>query len=310
MSKNFIIGIDLGATNIKVGLIKSRKIVHKQVLSTRDFASRGKLISGICVAINALLKAAHLSKNDVLGVGMGLPGPVDSVKGIVHYFPNIKGWRNVPLRRLMQQKTKLPVAIDNDANLMSLAEVRIGAARGLENVVGITLGTGVGGGIIINGRVYRGASFVAGEIGHIPLNEHGPKCNCGGNACLERYIGNSYILAEAQKAFGQGVTLETVTRLAEEGNSKAIAVWDKAAGHLGVGLSAVINILNPDAVVIGGGVASAGKFIFDKVRQVVRKRAMPTQARTAKIVKAKLGIDAGMLGAALLMEEESRKNDK
>lgn len=310
MERKYFIGIDLGATNIKLGLIKNRKIVRKQVLLTSAFVSQEKLILGICASIAEFIASEHLSKNEILGIGMGLPGPVDSLKGLVHFFPNLQGWHNVPLQLVMQRKTRLPVAIDNDANLMALAEVRIGAARGLKNVVCITLGTGVGGGIIINGDVYRGASGVAGEIGHIPLNEQGPKCNCGGIACLERYVGNKTILADTQRVLGQGISLEAVTCLAKRGNRKAIAVWANAASHLGVGLSGVVNILNPEAIIIGGGVAKAGKFILDKVQQVIFKRAMPHSVKTVKILKAKLGVDAGMLGAALLIEEKLGKNAK
>lgn len=310
MKRKYFIGIDLGATNIKLGLIKNKKIVRKQVLLTSDFVSQEKLILGICASIAGFIASEHLSKNEILGIGMGLPGPVDSLKGLVHFFPNLQGWHNVPLQLVMQRKTRLPVAIDNDANLMALAEVRIGAARGLKNVVCITLGTGVGGGIIINGDVYRGASGVAGEIGHIPLNEQGPKCNCGGIACLERYVGNRTILADTQRVLGQGISLEAVTRLARRGDRKAIAVWANVASHLGSGLSGVVNILNPEAVVIGGGVAKAGKFILDKVKQVISKRAMPHSAKTVKILPAKLGNDAGMLGAALLIEEALGKNAK
>lgn len=309
MVKNFIIGIDLGATNIKIGLIRKRRIVSRVVVPTADCGMKKNLIAGLSRAVSGLLLEAGIAKNNVVGIGIGVPGPVDFSRGVVRFFPNIKGWHNVALKSIMQRKTHLPVVIDNDANLMSLAETRIGAAARLKNVIGITLGTGVGGGIIINGELYRGSSFCAGEAGHIPLNEAGPECNCGGRACIERYIGNKYILLNARKNLGRGVSLEAASRLAYQGNAKAIAIWNGVAGHLGIGLSGIINFLNPDAVVIGGGVANAGKFIFDKVKEVIKKRAMPTQAKTVKILKAKLGNDAGMIGAALLVEETLVKNE-
>lgn len=308
MSKNYCIGIDLGATNLKIGLLRRNQIIGRKVLPTQDFGTRENLITGLSSAISDILSEKKISRKNVLGIGIGVPGPVDFSKGVVHFLPNIKGWHNVSLKAIIQRKVHLPVVIDNDANLMSLAESRIGAARGYQNVIGITLGTGVGGGIIINGHLYRGASFAAGELGHIPLNEAGPECNCGGIACLERYIGNRYILGNARRIFGKSISLEKVSLLARQGNAKAIGVWNKVANHLGVGLSGVINFFNPDAVVIGGGVANAGKFIFDRITMVIQKRAMPTQAKTAKILKAGLGNDAGMIGAALLVKEELTQN--
>ncbi|TAN62507.1 ROK family protein [bacterium] len=308
MAKDYCVGVDLGATNIKIGLLRNRRIISKKVLPTQSFTSQKNLIEGICRNIRQGVSEAGMAMADISGIGIGLPGPVDSKRGIVHFFPNIRGWRKVALREIMRKKMRLPVTIDNDANVMTLAEARIGAARGKRNVVGLTLGTGVGGGIVVDGNLYRGSSLAAGEIGHIPLNERGPKCNCGGKACLERYIGNRYLLENARKAFGPAITLEALSRLASRGNRKAIAVWKEMAGHLGVALSGVINFFNPDTVVIGGGVANAGRIIIDQVRRVVKERAMPTQARTVKIVRARLGSDAGMIGAGILLQEELSKN--
>jgi glucokinase len=308
MAKDYCIGVDLGATNIKIGLLKNQKIISKKVLPTQSFTSQKNLIEGVCRQIRQSVSQAGMALSDISGIGIGLPGPVDSERGIVHFFPNIRGWRKVALREIMRKKMRLPVAIDNDANVMTLAEARIGAARGKRNVVGLTLGTGVGGGIIVDGKLYRGSGLVAGEIGHIPLNERGPRCNCGGTACLERYIGNRYLLENARRASGPGITLEGLSLLASRGNGKAIAVWKEMAGHLGVALSGIINFFNPDTVVIGGGVANAGRIILDRVRRVVKERAMPTQAKTVKIVKARLGSDAGMIGAGILLQEELSKN--
>ncbi len=304
MANGYQIGIDLGATNIKIGLLLRNKIVFKKTLPTQSFSSRHGLIDGLCRSIESIFPAVKIKKEKVCGIGIGLPGPVDSKRGIAHYFPNIKGWRNVPLRRLIEKRTGLKVFIDNDANLMTLAEARLGAARGKRNVVGITLGTGVGGGIIVEGNLYRGSSLTAGEIGHIPVNENGPVCGCGASACLESYIGNRRILRSAQRIFGNKITLEKLSSLARRGNLEARRIWKDAAVHLGVALSGMINFFNPDTIVIGGGVANAGRVILDEVRRVVRKRAMPVQAKTVKIVRARLGNDAGMIGAGLLAQEE------
>jgi glucokinase len=303
MGKRYILGVDLGATNIKLGLLDRDRIILKQILPTKEFPSKEELLSGLSHNLLRLLAKRRVSRRDVLGLGIGAPGPIDSRRGIVHYFPNIKGWRNVPLKQIMQKKTGLPVFVDNDANLMCLAETRVGAARGKRNVVALTLGSGVGGGIVIEGRLYRGASLSAGEIGHIPLSESGPRCNCGGIACLERYIGNRYILEKAVAVFGRDISLEKLTLSAKQGNLKALAIWQEMAEHLGVCLSGVINFLNPEAVVIGGGLSGAGRLILDTVRKVIKMRAMPPQAKAVKILKAKLGNNAGILGAALLVKE-------
>jgi glucokinase len=307
MTKGYRIGIDLGATNIKIGLLLGNRIIFKKILPAQNFSSRRDLIDGLCAGINSIFSAAKIRKEKIDGIGIGLPGPIDSEKGIVHYLPNIKGWRTVPLRALIRRRTGLKVFIDNDANLMTLAEARLGAAKGKRNVVGITLGTGVGGGIIAEGNLYRGSSLVAGEMGHIPINESGPSCGCGSRACLESYIGNRQILDKARRMFGNKITLERLSELAKKGNTKARRIWKEVAAHLGLALSGVINFFNPDTIVIGGGVAKAGRIILDEVRRVVRLRAMPVQVKTAKIVKGRLGNDAGMIGAGLLVQEELSK---
>jgi len=192
MPSKFIIGIDLGGTNLKIALLDLRyQIKDKEVLNTQKFIKKENLICAIIDSINKIIENNKLSRANILGVGLGLPGPIDYEKGIVHFFPNIPGWREVKLKTILERKLRLPVFVDNDAKLMSLAEYKLGAAKGSRNTVCITLGTGVGGGIIINGSLYRGVSNASGEIGHMPINEKGPRCNCGGRACLETYIGNN-----------------------------------------------------------------------------------------------------------------------
>jgi glucokinase len=199
----------------------------------------------------------------------------------------------------------LPVFIDNDANLMCLAEHELGAAKGARNAVCLTLGTGVGGGLIIEGKLFRGSSFAAGEIGHMPINENGPDCNCGGMSCLESYIGNRRIAARVRHVFGRDIPLEEVSRMAAAGNRKAAAIWEDAGVKLGLALTGVVNLLNPDRIVIGGGVANAGKVLFSKVVETILSRAMVVQAKEVRVFKAKLGNDAGMLGAAILVKQGS-----
>ncbi|MDD5155436.1 MAG: ROK family protein [Candidatus Omnitrophica bacterium] len=306
MATRFIISIDLGGTNLKIALLDPRyRILSRETLHTRKFSNKNTLIAAIVYAVNKVKKENRLNKNNILGVGLGLPGSIDIKRGSVHFFPNIPGWKDVKLRGILERKLGLPVFMDNDANLMGLAECTLGAAKGARNAVCITLGTGVGGGIILEGKLYRGSSYAAGEIGHIPLNEYGPKCNCGGRACIEAYIGNKRITQEAKRVFKRNISLEELSRLANSGHSKARAIWIKAGRRLGMVLAGVINLLNPDCVVIGGGIANAGKVLFDKIRSTVAEQAMPVQAKHVRILRARLGNDAGLIGAAILAAEKA-----
>lgn len=304
MAKRFIAAIDLGGTNLKIALLDLKyRIKYKEVLNTQRFTRKEGLISAIVDSVHKILKDNKLNRTNLLGVGLGLPGPIDYERGIVHFFPNIPGWKEVKLKSILEKRLRLPVFVDNDAKVMCLAEHKLGAAKGSTNAICITLGTGVGGGIIINGKLYRGLSNAAGEIGHMPINEKGPKCNCGGHACLESYIGNNRILKEARKIFGRDVTLEKISYLAAKQNRKAKAIWLKVADRLSVTLAGVVNLLNPDCIVIGGGVAGAGKILFDNLGKIISGRAMSVQARHVKIFKAKLGNNAGLIGAAILVKE-------
>jgi len=303
MSNKFIIAIDLGGTNLKIALLNSRyKIIAKELLSTKKF-TKNTLIQAIIKSVNKILEEHGIARKSLLGVGLGVPGPINFKKGLIYFMPNISGWHNVPLRAILRKRLALAVFLDNDANLMSLAEYRLGAAKGAENAVCLTLGTGVGGGVIINRQLYRGSGSVAGEIGHIPVNLTGPRCNCGGRACLEAYIGNSKIEKVAERIFKEKINLVQLSALARKNNRRAIKVWDEVGSILGSALVGVINLLNPDCIVIGGGVAGAGRVLFNKIREVIRVQAMPIQGRAVKVHRAKLGADAGLIGAALLVDE-------
>ncbi len=305
MKKRFVVGIDLGGTNLKGALLDHKcRILFKTVSSTKNFSKKESLIRAICGIVEEVLEKNSLFRNEISGVGLGLPGPIDHKAGIVHFLPNIPGWSEVPLKKILEKRLGVSVFLDNDAKLMTLAEYRLGAGRKFKNILCLTLGTGVGGGVIINGRLYRGLDNASGEIGHLPINERGPRCNCGGWGCLESYVGNSRILKEAKRRFGRDITLEELSRLAQRKNKRAKAFWAEVARQLATALTGAVNLLNPDAVIIGGGVASAGRVLFDHLREAVKERAMAVQSRRVKILKAQLGQDAGLVGAALLAWEE------
>jgi len=300
-----VIGIDVGGTNIKMGLInQDGRIIFKTNLDTKVYNSKEKLIKAVAETLLASLQENKIKTKDVAGIGIGLPGLIDPPAGVVKFLPNIPGWKNVPLKKLLEKHTGIPVFLENDVNMISLGEWKFGAGRGLKDIVCITLGTGVGGGLILDGRLYRGAGGVAGEVGHIPVNEEGPKCNCGGRACLENYVGNQYLNAQAAKRFGRKeITMRDVGDLARAGNKKAIAFWEDVAVHLANGLTGVVNLLNPTHIVVGGGMANNSKFIFPVLRKRLKERAMVVQGRMIKVVRARLGNDAGIIGAKVLVEE-------
>ncbi len=304
MRKKYIISIDLGGTNLKAAVLDLKyKIRGRKVLSTKKFNKKEGLIAAIVALTEEIIEINQIKRIEVLGVGLGLPGPIDALRGVVHFLPNIPGWKEVKLAAILNKRLRLPVFLDNDVNLMSIGESAKGAAMGLRNVLCITLGTGVGGGVIIGGRLYRGANNASGEIGHLPINEKGPRCNCGGKACLEAYIGNDRLLRKARRAFGRSISLEELSLLAKRKNPKARKIWLQAAERLGVALVSAVNLLNLDAVVIGGGIANAGRILFDRVRQTLRIRAMKIHARHVKVLKAGLGSDAALIGAAILVKE-------
>ncbi len=318
MKKRYTIGIDLGGTNTKLALVNDEgRIVARRLISTGEYPAKKAFIEAISDCVKEILRSKRLAPKAVRGIGIGTPGLVDSRKGIVYSLTNIPGWHRVSLKKLLERSTRLPVFVDNDVNLMALGELKFGAGRRAKNIVCLTLGTGVGGGIIIGGRLYRGATLSAGEIGHIPINENGPCCNCGGRGCLERYVGNKYIVALAARKIRQGkktivtklvnndlskVTPFILSKAAGRGDELAISIWQETGKHLGVALAGVVNLLNPEVIVIGGGVANAGKVLFDALRKTVRERAMEIPAKAVKIVRAKLGQDAGIMGAVVLVK--------
>ena len=305
--KKYIIGIDVGGTNVKLGLIDPRgEVVSRLSFSTKNFsATPEKLTAAICEAVGALLRKERVMKTSIMGVGVGLPGLIDVKRGIVRVLPNIPGWKDVPLKKTMEKTLGLPVQLENDVNMITLGEWKYGAGKGLTDVIFMTLGTGVGAGLILNGDIYRGPGFAAGEIGHAPLNEEGPECGCGGWGCFERYVGNKELQRVAAKLFEErDITLEDVYQKAVDGKKKALKFWDMVGEKVGNGLIGPVNLLNPQAIVIGGGVSRSFAFLEPAIARTLRRRAMRTQAEMVHIIKALLDDDAGIIGAKVLICHE------
>ena len=319
--KKYAIGVDLGGTYTKLALVdKNGRVRCRAKLPTAAYKTKEALLAAIVAEIRAVLKKNRLSVRDLAGVGIGVPGLVAFKEGLVYSLTNVPGWKNVRLKKILEARLsalgrKIPVLVDNDVNLMALGESRFGAGRGAKNLVCITLGTGVGGGIIIDGDLYRGTSSAAGEVGHMPLKEEGLKCNCGSFGCLERYVGNRYIVNEIKAKIKSGrptkirelvrgnlslVTPEVISAAAKKKDALSIECWRRVGRRIGVTLSGVINLLNPEKIIIGGGIADAGEALFKAIRDTVNERALPVSKGAVKIVKAKLGNDAGIVGAAAL----------
>jgi glucokinase len=309
--KSVLLGLDLGGTNIKCVLLDSKTLTPAKKTQIPTGAKRGTeaVIGTMAKIIKEFVAWSCSNKMKLASIGIGSAGLVNN--GIVRNSPNLPGWQGaVPLERLLKSRLaghSLPLFIDNDANCFVLAETRCGAAKGFRNVIGLTLGTGVGGGIIIAGSLYRGSTGGAGELGHVSIKYDGPLCLCGNHGCLEALVGAAAIVKRyndlrlrAHARLDRSVTVADISDRAKGGELLARQCLHETGRMLGVGLANYVNIFNPEALVIGGGVAQARKHIMAPAIEEMKRRAMPYNARSVKIRLARLGPWAGAIGAALL----------
>ncbi|NPV54010.1 MAG: ROK family glucokinase [Firmicutes bacterium] len=312
--KRWVIGVDLGGTKIAFGVMDAEgNIAARLTRPTLPGEGVGPVISRISGGITEVMATLGIAAGDVRGIGIGSPGPLNPVSGVVIFAPNLK-WHNVPVKDMVEAELGIPVYLENDANLAALGELRFGAGQGAKNMIYITVSTGIGGGIIINGDVYSGSTFVAGEVGHTIIKPDGPQCGCGQYGCLEAMASGTAIARMAREAIAAGektmireiaggdagVNAEVVARATLAGDGVALAIIREAATYLGLGVTNLVNILNPEVVVIGGGVSRIGDMLFDTVRTTVRERAVEGAREAVRIVPAQLGSDAGIVGAATL----------
>lgn len=315
----WILGIDLGGTNIVAGCVREDGLGLSALRSEPTRAERGT--DAVVDRILALARGAReeLAREhpgaDLIGVGIGAPGPLDRARGVVLLTPNL-GWVDMPLRERIGGPLGLDAALDNDANCAVLGEWWRGAAQGARHAVGFTLGTGVGGGIIVDGRLYHGTSDVAGEVGHITIDANGRRCNCGNEGCLEAYASGPAIARRAVEALSAGatsslsridpaeVTAQSVYQAAAEGDPLARDVVRDTARYLGAGVATLVNIFNPEVVVICGGVTLAGEGLFGPLRQEVTRRAFRPAVDACRIVPGELVHSAGVYGAARAFLEQ------
>ncbi len=314
--KQAAIGVDIGGTNVKMGLVDVRgRIVSQTTFLTEAGAGRPQLMRRLVAGIRTLSQEARLRGIRVLGAGIGAPGAIDVEKGRVYFFPNLPGWKNVPLKTDLTRALRLPVFLDNDANAMALGEFLFGAGRGCRDMIALTLGTGIGGGIVLGGKLFHGHAFSAAEVGHIVISEDGPVCGCGNRGCVETFIGNGYFVRELQKKMKQGrrsvlskwtasgkeLTPLLAAQAARAGDALAKEAWNTAGERLATALAGLINVLNPERIILGGGVAQNGPILFKPLVRALHKKAFPIAACSVKVLPAALGVDAGLIGAASLV---------
>jgi glucokinase len=285
--------LKIGGTKINSVLMTGNKIIRQIKTPIKSKSNKKIIIAQLFDCIDWFLM--RVDKKKINGVGIGAPGPIDFKKQKVLNPPNVTGLKNLFLAKIIREKFKIKTKIENDANCFGLAETILGAGRGKQIVAGLTLGTGVGGFVIINKKIFRGKSPRATEFGHkIKIIKHGRKCNCGHRGCLEAYVSARGIVKTAREKRLLVKNPKQITEMAKSGNKKAKEVFVKTGEYLGIALKNIIKKFKPEIIIIGGGISGAGEFIFEPARKIVKN---------TKIVKTKLGKNAGAIGAALLFTD-------
>ncbi len=312
------IGVDLGGTNIATGVINEKnEIIGRGKVKTRAPRPAEAIFDSIKEAVDMAVDTAGIKYDEVISIGIGTPGSVNKDTGAIEFSNNLK-FHNVPAKQMLEERFKKPVYLENDANAAALGEAVAGCGNGVKNFVAVTLGTGVGSGIIIDGKIYRGSNFCGGEMGHMVINVDGIPCNCGRKGCWEKYASATALVSQAVEAMQSNkdsllwqtcdgdlnkVEGKSIFEALDLGDNTAKAVVDKYLYYVAIGLANVINALQPEAVCIGGGISGQGEKILEPIRAIVKAERYSVYAeKQAAILQASLGNDAGIIGAALLDE--------
>lgn len=312
-----IIGVDLGGTKIEAGLINPcYEVIAQKRCLTKSKEGSDAVIKRLCKLIDEIYWASSV---DITGIGVGVAGEVPPSSGMVVGAPNL-GWINIPLREILFQRYKIPVVIDNDVNCAVMAEFKFGAGKGKRDIILIAVGTGIGGGIIINGKLLRGKDGCGGEIGHITLEKDGPRCNCGNYGCLEALASGSAIIRQVKDLLKKKKTsiiphlvkhqrkkmdVNIIAHANELGDEVAIEVLHNAILYLGIGVANLINILNPEIIVLTGGVIQSVPSLIDQIKKVSQLKVMKAARDNVKIVASNLKGQSGLIGAGLMLEQIS-----
>ncbi|MCL4538061.1 MAG: ROK family protein [Bacteroidetes bacterium] len=313
----YIIGVDLGGTYIKAGSVsKDGELVKQTSLPSNGESGPQAVVSQIAKAVENL-RNEHAG-DELLGVGIGSPGMVDLDGGTVKYPPNLANWKVFRLGEEVSKKIGARAEVENDANAAAVGEMKFGAGQGMKNFIMMTLGTGVGGGLVVDGKVFRGESGGAGEIGHTTVNMNGPLCGCGNHGCVEAYVGQRYLSRRVaaqlkdhpdsliNKLIGgdpEKLEPKIIGDAASKGDEFALQVWKETGQYIGTAVASTFNLFDMTTLIIGGGVAEAGKPLFDSIEATIRDRVLSPLKPRVKVMKAKLENSAGILGAAALIAE-------
>ena len=312
--EKYAIGVDLGGTNIKLGIVSAKgKIVKKITVETKADEGPDSVISQIKYGINVLL---HESKYKINGIGIGAPGIVALKKGTVENPPNFPGWKKINLGRILQKEFKKDVHVENDANAAAIGELIFGAGKSIDSFILITLGTGVGGGIVFNRKIFRGEHGGAGEAGHTTIDYKGEKCNCGSYGCIETYAGNGYLVRRVQKELNKhknsiiwdliskkpdNLSPKVIDEAAKKGDPFANSIINDLGIRLGAAFSSMSNLFDITTFIIGGGVAGFGEPLFNTIKETMSVRVITPARPRIKVIPAKLKNDAGIKGASSLV---------
>jgi glucokinase len=317
MSARYLV-VDLGGSQVRVATADDNLQLSGRLEEPTDHSRgpEGVVAQIVRLCIQTCAKSG-VSPADITLLVVGCPGPLDSRQGIVFDPPNLLGWKEVPLRDMLQTALGVPTVIVNDANAAALGEFHFGAGRGTRNLVYLTISTGIGGGVVVDGALLEGTSGSGGELGHMTIDRDGPVCPCGNIGCLEalgsgRAIARRYGEALAERYPGvvpdPPATARDIVRLATQGDSVALEIFDDAARAVGTGVVNCVNIFNPDVVVLGGGVTNAGERLFAPVRDMVQRYALPRPRASVRVLPAELGSDVGLIGAAGLAVATRRRS--
>ena len=310
----YTLGVDLGGTSVKIGIVSEKGKISKKI-SVETHAADGPdaVVEQIKKGIHEILSK---TKKKIYGIGIGAPGVVSVKRGTVENPPNFPGWQKVNLGKLIEKEFNTNVFVENDANAAAIGELIFGAGKKYDSFIMITLGTGVGGGIIIKNKIYRGEFGAAGEIGHVTIDHKGPKCNCGSFGCIEAYVGNHYLVSRIKKEMPdhpdskiwelmdnnlEELTPRIIDAASEEGDGYAQSIVKQMGYYIGCALASVSNLLDVSTFIIGGGVSGFGKPLFDSIKETASSRVLTPLRDRIEVHPAKLKNDAGIKGASALV---------
>jgi len=308
-----VLAFDLGGTKFAFGVVaENGEVLGSDKIETLAKQGPEQAIQRVNLAAQSLLQKLNIKPEELIGIGIASPGPLDISKGCVDGSPNLPGWTGYSIEQGLSTFFNLSARIDNDANAAALGEYKFGAGKNKKNMVYLTVSTGIGGGVIVDGRLMRGANGNAAELGHLTLNINGPACPCGANGCFEMYASGTAIARRTREAIQAGApsqilnlagSLEEITThhildALQKDDALAKKIWNETTEYLGRGLAVVINTFNPELIVVGGGVTAAGELLFKPVREKALRYAFPRLAAVCSIVPAALGSNVGVVGAA------------